>query len=192
MHSCLGIDFLSFHWCSPWSTRIKCSSSLSLYRREAALYFHDCIKDLNEIHTIILVPQFSVQAGRCSSVPVRAITGFMIVLMKCKSLVTWWWHLMSRRKKGAPHGLSYFPPLIRSSSNTQFRTFPTSIYFISTMSNTINVSFILHKSTFCPIQCLLPVVTADTLNCGCKWWSVWLAVPDCFFSCWLSHVTLVL
>lgn len=62
----------------------------------------------------------------------------------------------------------YFPSLIRNSLNTQFRIFPTSIYFISTTSNTIDVFFILHKNSFCPIQCLLPVIIADALNCGCK------------------------
>lgn len=102
----------------------------------------------------------------------ESLLSLWLCLWKCKSLVTWCCHLMIRRKKRALHGLSYFPFLIRRTSNTQFRTFPTSIYCISTAGNTIIVCFILHKSSFCPIQCLLPVVIADALNCGCKWWSV--------------------
>lgn len=174
MYSCWGIDF-SLCCCSPWSTRIICSSSLSLYPREAALYFHECIKDLNEIHTTILISHFSVQAGRCSSVPVRATTGFRIVLEKCKSLITWCCHLMSRRKKGALHGVSYFPPLIRSSSNTQFRIFPTSIYFISTINTFIQLmSFLsyikivsVQFSVSCQLlQLMLLIVVANDGLCG--------------------------
>lgn len=45
---------------------------------EAAVYFHYSIKDLNEIRMLLLIPHFSMHAGRCSSVPVRVITGSMI------------------------------------------------------------------------------------------------------------------
>lgn len=111
------------------------------------------------------------------------------------SFVTWCCRLMSRRKKGALHGLNYFPSLTRNSSNTRFRIFPTCVYFksISTTSNSVNVFFfILHKNSICQIHCLLPVIIADALNYGCKWSSVWLAVPELFLSCWLSYITLVL
>lgn len=187
--------FMLGHWFSfitlvqsmeyKYCLQLKC---FSLFPREAALHFHKCIKDLNEIHTIILIPHLRLEDAHLSQW--EPLLGLWLCLWKCKSLVTWCCHLMSRRKKGALHGLSYFPSLIRSSSNTQFRTFPTSIYFISTTSDAINVCFILHKRSFCPFQCLLPVVVADALNCGCKWWSVWLAVPDCcsLADCPLSHL----
>lgn len=44
---------------------------VSLYAREDAVYFHDCKKkkNLNEICTLLLIPHFSVHAGRWSAVP---------------------------------------------------------------------------------------------------------------------------
>lgn len=57
------------------------------------------------------------------------------------------------------------------------------VYFksISTASNSVHVFFLsCIKNSICQIHCLLPVTIADALNCGCKWWSVWLAVPELF------------
>lgn len=68
---------------------------LSLYPRKAAVYFYDCMKDLNEIHTL-LTPHFSSHAGRCSSVPVRATTGSMSV----QTYEFWYLMLLSRKVEG--------------------------------------------------------------------------------------------
>lgn len=125
---------------------------------------------------LLLIPPSSLCAGRCSSVPVRAVTGSMI--MQTLVFDTQCCCLISRRKKGALCGLNYCPSLMRIHS---LRYSPHAFTSTSNSVDLLFLSCIKTVSVKCSVSCqllqlmLLIMVASDGL-CG-------LLYQNCSFSC---------